>query len=233
MNLLAIDSVGKALRDGARRVSVLRNVSLQIGHGEYAVVWGLRASGRSTLLRIAAGIEPPDSGTVRFEGRDLNAGGGALGDGIGYCQKRFGSGECRGVRDQVTMGLLAHGTHPSRARMLASAALERCGALEIARAGIGELDRAETVRVALARTLALGPKLLVIDEPTNGVELMARDPILRLLREIADDGVAVLASAGESPALSGADRTLTLSGGQLRGQLEPELAPVVPLRRTA
>lgn len=233
MNLLAIDSVGKTLCDGARRVSVLRDVSLQIDRGEYAVVWGLRASGRSTLLRIAAGIEPPDSGAVRFEGRDLNAGGGALGDGIGYCQKRFGSGECRGVRDQVTMGLLARGTQPARARMLASTALERCGALELARARIGELDRAETVRVALAHTLTLDPKLLVIDEPTNGVELMARDPLLQLLRGIADEGIAVLASAAEPAGLSGADRTLALSEGQLRAGLEPELAQVVPLRRTA
>jgi energy-coupling factor transporter ATP-binding protein EcfA2 len=233
MSLLAIDSVGKTLRDGARCACVLRDVSLQMDRGEYAVVWGLRASGRSTLLRIAAGIEPPDYGTVRFDGRDLNAGGGALGEGIGYCQKRFGSGECRGVRDQVTMGLVARGTQPARARILASTALERCGVLEIARAGIGELDRAETVRVALARTLALAPKLLVIDEPTNGVELMARDPLLLLLRSIADDGVAVLASAGEPTALSGADRTLALSDGQLRGELEPELAQVVPLRRTA
>ena len=234
MSLLALEGVTRTLRGGAREVTALCEVSLELDQGEYTVVWGLRASGRSTLLRIAAGIEAPDTGTVRFEGRDLGAShGGELGEGIGYCQKRIGSGECRSVRDHVMMGLLARGIHPTRARTLACAALERCGAGELQRAGLGELDRADTVRVALARSLALGPRLLVIDEPTNGVELFARDSILLLLREIADDGIAVFASAGESTGLSGADRTLALSGGQLRGELVPALAPVVPLRRTA
>jgi D-xylose transport system ATP-binding protein len=70
---------------------------------------------------------------------------------------------------------------------------------------------------------------LIIDEPTNGVELMQRDGILLLLRALANDGIAVLASAAESADLSGADRTLALSDGELRGDPEPELATVVSL----
>jgi energy-coupling factor transporter ATP-binding protein EcfA2 len=233
MTLLALDGVCRSVRDGLRQVELLRGVTLEIEAGEYVVVWGLRNSGRSTLLRIAAGIEQPDAGSVRFEGRELRRAA-PLGTGIGYCQKRFGSGECRNVRDQVVMGLLALGLTAARARALAGEALERCGARELARCSPGELDRSEQVRVALARTLALGPRLLVIDEPTSGVELLQRDGILRLLRSIADDGLAVLASTGEPTGLSRADRTLALGGGELRGMLAPsELAPVVPLRRTA
>jgi len=234
MSLLALHRVSKTLRDGSRRRTVLREVSLEIDRGEYAVVWGLRASGRSTLLRIAAGIEPPDLGEVHFEGRQVAAGGeNVLGAGIGFCQKRFGSGECRHVRDQMAVGLLARGIGPAQAQAMVSAALERCGVRELAHAGLGELDRAETVLVAIARTLAVEPRLIVVDEPTNGVELLARDGILSLLRSIADDGTAVLASAGDAPALAGADRTLALSDGELRGTQVPELAPVVPLRRRA
>jgi energy-coupling factor transporter ATP-binding protein EcfA2 len=234
MSLLALENVATSVRDRGRTASVLRDVNLQLDRGEYVVVWGLRSSGRSTLLRVAAGVQAPDTGSVRFEGRELRAARGAeLGQGIGYCQKRLGSGECRTVREQVTMGLLARGSTPANARHLAAGALERCGALDLSRAPLTELDRSEVVRVALARTLALEPKLLVIDEPTNGVELMARDEILLLLRSIADDGVAVLASAGEPAGLSGADRTLALSDGELRGELAPVLAPVVPLRRSA
>jgi ABC-type sugar transport system ATPase subunit len=73
----------------------------------------------------------------------------------------------------------------------------------------------------------------VIDEPTSSVELLERDPILSLLRSLADEGIAVLMSTGDATALSGSDRALSLSEGELRGETSPELAPVVALRRLA
>jgi ABC-type sugar transport system ATPase subunit len=232
MSLLVIDRVTKTLREGTRMSVALREVTLEIDAGEYVVVWGLRCSGRSTLMRIAAGVEEPDRGVVRFEGHDLRERD-VLGEGIGFCQKRFGSDECPTVLDQVMMGLLARGIAQPVAGTLATAALERCGALGLARASTASLDEVERVCVAIARVLTHGPRLLVIDEPTNGVELLKRDSVLGLLRSIADDGTAVLASAGDATELSGADRTLALSDGELRGEIAPMFAEVVPLRRTA
>jgi ABC-type Mn2+/Zn2+ transport system ATPase subunit len=233
MTLLELEAVSKRVVDGPHPGTLLHEVSLDLARGEYVVVWGTRGSGRSTLLRVAAGVEVPDSGVVRFESKDLRGAGQELGEGIGYCLKRLRSSEGRNVLEQVMMGLLARGRSFGQARTCASAALERCGMLELARAGLLELDHGETVRVALARTLVQQPKLLVIDEPICGVELMARDEILALLRGIADEGVGVLASTSESAGLSGADRSLALSDGRLRGEVQAELAPVVPLRRTA
>jgi ABC-type multidrug transport system ATPase subunit len=94
-----------------------------------------------------------------------------------------------------------------------------------------ELSSAEAMRVALARTLALKPRLVAIDEPVKGVELIDRDPILSLLRSLADEGLTVLASTGESTGLSQADRGLILGDGELRGAPPPAPATVVPLRR--
>ena len=71
MSLLELERVAKRYRDGQLERVVLREVSLDLDGGELAVVWGLRRSGRSTLLRVAAGIEAPDEGVVRFDGRDL------------------------------------------------------------------------------------------------------------------------------------------------------------------
>jgi ABC-type sugar transport system ATPase subunit len=232
MSLLVIDRVTKTLREGGRMSIALREVTLEIDPGEYVVVWGLRCSGRSTLMRIAAGVEEPDRGVVRFEGHDLRERD-VLGEGIGFCQKRFGSDECPTVLDQVMVGLLARGIPQPVARTLAAAALERCGALGLARASAASLHEVERVYVAIARVLTHGPRLLVIDEPTNGVELLKRDSVLGLLRSIADEGTAVLASAGDATELSGADRTLALSDGELRGEIAPAFAEVVPLRRTA
>jgi ABC-type multidrug transport system ATPase subunit len=232
MSLLALRGVGKRYSDGPRERVVLDAVSLELEPGELVVVWGLRRSGRSTLLRVACGIEAPDSGTVYFDGLDLaKSGEGVLGTGIGYCQKTFRSNEGRTVLDEAMVSLLARGVPPAAARTRARAALERTGAEHCVDLRLGELDRAETIRVALARTLALRPRMLAIDEPVNGVELIERDSILSLLRSLADEGTTVFASTGESTGLSSADRALSLGEGQLRSGPVPGLAPVVALRR--
>lgn len=234
MSLLELSGVCKRSREGQLERFVLRDLDLALDARELTVVWGMRGSGRSTLLRIAAGVEAPDEGTVRFEGRDLAGHGGeALGAGIGYCQKTLTQGGSQSVLDLVMLALLARGVPARHARSRAREALERAGAAAAATAATSALDSAETVRVALARVLALAPRVLVIDDPIGGIDLLERDGILALLRRIADDGVAVLASTGESTGLSGADHTLTLSEGQLRGPAPAELADVLPLRRTS
>ena len=136
--------------------------------------------------------------------------------------------------DQVTTGQLTRGASLPVARARARAALSRVGAHRCAALRTSELDGGELVRVAIARALVHRPKLLVIDEPTLGVDLLVRDAILALLRSIADEGTAVLASAAETTGLAGADRALSLSDGQLRGELErPALAPVISIAHAA
>jgi ABC-type multidrug transport system ATPase subunit len=233
MSVLALEAVHKRYNGPARERTVLRDVSLEIERGELVVVWGLKGSGRSTLLRVAAGVEPVDSGTVRFEGRDLaEHGEGLLGGGLGYCERTLRCAEGQGVLEQVTVGLLARGVPSRQARSRAQRALARVELADTERR-LATLDVAETVRVALARTLALEPSLLVIDDPTRGVDLLERDGILALLRSLAEEDVAVLASTPESTGLAGADRALVISEGELRGAPPAELAPVLPLRRPA
>ena len=230
MSLLELCGVHKRYEDESGARTVLRDISLRVDPGELVVVWGLHRSGRSTLLRVAAGIEPPDVGTVRFDGRDLaSQGERLLGEGIGYCQKtlRFADGH-RGL-DHAMVGLLSRWVPPAKARLRALGALERAGVAHCARMTRRELSSAEAVRVALARTLALGPRLIVIDEPVKGVELSERDPLLALLRSLADEGLTVLASTGDSTGLSQADRGLVLGDGELRGAPPAELAAVLPL----
>jgi ABC-type sugar transport system ATPase subunit len=233
MSLLELRRVSKRYGRGMRERVALRDVSLQLDAGELVSVWGRRRSGRSTLLRVAAGVEAPDDGVVRFDGRELSGRcGEMLGHGIGYCRTTFQASEGEAVLDHVMVGQFAHGISPSLAEVRARAALERAGAQRCAARRPGELDCDEIVRVAIARALALDPRLLLVDEPTIGVDLLARDGILLLLQSLAREGTAVLMSTGESTGLSGA-RALTLSDGELHGAPARELAAVVPLRRLA
>ncbi len=233
MTLLEFEGVAKSFGRGVQRRVALRNVSLEIAQGEIVAVWGMRRSGRSTLLRVAAGIEQPDAGVVRFEGRDLaERGCDVLGAGIAYCRKSFRRSEGELVIDHLTVGQLARGVPPALAWRRARAALERTGTASCANRRPNELDSAEGMQVAIARAIALQPKLLLVDEPTIGIDLLARDAILLLLRSLADDGLAVLSSTGESTGLTGA-RALSLSDGELHGVPARGLAPVIPLRRSA
>jgi ABC-type cobalamin/Fe3+-siderophores transport system ATPase subunit len=234
MTLLVLDHVSRRHYHGAHERVVLRDISLTVDAGELVAIWGPRRSGRSTLLRVAAGIEPVDGGGVRFTGRELNARGGhALGRGIGYCRLEMREEGACGVLDELIVAQLAQGLPRAQARTRTHDALRRAGATHCTELKLHELDSAEAVRVAIARALVQKPSLLVIDEPVKGVDLLERDAILALLRALADEGVAVLVSAGEATALSGADRALALGEGVLRGEHQRELAPVLPLRRRA
>jgi ABC-type lipoprotein export system ATPase subunit len=232
MSLLALENVSKRYREGQRERIVLNEVSVELHAGELVAVWGTRRSGRTTLLRVAAGIETPDSGIVLFKGEDLaSTNETALGEGIGYVRKALHGSEDEGVLEQVAAPLLARGVGGERARGRARDALARTGAQACAAAKVSELGAGEVVRVTLARTLSLSPALIVIDDPVGTVELRERDGILALLRSLASDGMAVLTSTGEPDEMAGAHRALTLGEGELRGPRLPELAPVVALRR--
>jgi ABC-type lipoprotein export system ATPase subunit len=231
MSLLELEHVSKRYRQGQRERIVLDDVTLETRDGELVVIYGERRSGRTTLLRVAAGIETPEMGSVRFKGSELGQRRErVLGQGIGYVAKTLRSSEELGVLEQVAAPLLAHGMPASNARDTARDALTRAGAQDCMAAVVGELSAGESMRVCLARALALSPALVVIDEPADAISLSERDGILAQLRTLAREGTAVLASTGEPSELAGAHRALTLSGGRLHGPAMAELAPVVALR---
>jgi ABC-type ATPase involved in cell division len=232
MSLLSVERVTKRFRRGRLERIAVRDVSLDIESSELVAVWGARRSGRSTLLRIAAGIERPEDGRVVFEGRDLaRSRNGVLGRRLGYCQTCFSAARCGLVVEHVAAGLLAQRASPKDARRRGQELLFRVGAEHCSGLECHELDGAELVRVAIATALVTSPTLLVIDEPSSGVELLERDPLLALLRSIANEGTAVLMSTGDAQGLSGVDRALSIDNGELRGELAPVTAHVVPLRR--
>jgi ABC-type lipoprotein export system ATPase subunit len=234
MSLLELERVVKTVGRGPGQRSILRDISLQVDPGELVAIWGARRSGRSTLLRIAAGFTRPDEGVVRFQGEDLaGKAGDARRAGIAYCLTRHGSRESQVVLEQLVTDQVARGLGIEAAEKQARNALARTGGEPCAAARFNALDPAEAVRVALARALTQNPKLLLVDEPTLGVELSVRDEILRLLRSLADEGLAVLMTTGDAPCLSVADRKLSLDAGELHGNLSPRLARVVALRRSA
>lgn len=231
MSLLSLKDVTHRYRRGRVERVALRDVSLDLEAGELVGVRGVRRSGRTTLLRIAAGIELPEEGVVCFEGSDMaTCRDRVLGRRIGFSHRSFSIVEAGLVVEHVASSLLAQRTAPRIARRRAEAMLERVGAADCAGREPYELDGAEIVRVAIARALITDPAMLVTDEPTSGIGLLQRDPILALLRSIANEGTAVLMCTGDASDLSGFDRAMSIDVGELKGVERLPDASVVPLR---
>jgi ABC-type multidrug transport system ATPase subunit len=233
VSLLALERVSKTYRRSRRELRALRDISLEVGAGELVGVWGGRFSGRTTLLRIAAGLEAPDSGRVLFDGIEVaEHPEGTLRRRIAYCHAGFAPAHAELVVEHVAVPLLAVGTRIDRACTRAQAMLDRVGAGACAELRPHELAQGELMRVVLARALLQRPQLLLIDEPASGVDLLERDDLLTTLRVIAkDERVAVLLTASETAGLAGVDRVLALSDGSLHGDAVPHAAEVVPLKR--
>ncbi len=235
MGLLVLDRVWKRVSHGQppqRERIALRDVSLELNPGELVAVLGRRRSGRSTLLHVAAGLEPPSDGTVSFAGIDLSRRE-MLGidGGIAYCSMRFADVIGESVVEQVAAPMLGGHRSPLAARTRAHELLQRVGADRVAELDPRQLEPAEAIRVALARALVGDPRLLLIDEPVLGVSLTERDVVLDLVASLARrEGLAILMTIDNATEVRGSDRVLALDAGELRGPAIPATAPVLPLR---
>jgi ABC-type lipoprotein export system ATPase subunit len=172
MSLLTLEHVHKTYRRGSRTVAALDDVSLRVEPGEHVAVWGDRRSGRTTLLRIAAGLEKPDRGIVRFAGDTAGGRGWVRASPLATRQA---------IVDYVALPLLARGVEAAEAHERAREHLAKVGASSCAGMRAGELEASDLLRVALAQVLATGPRLIVVDEPTRDVDVLEREPIMDLL----------------------------------------------------
>jgi ABC-type multidrug transport system ATPase subunit len=233
MSLLELDHVSKSYGRPPHERRALEDVSLELDCGETAAVWGMRRSGRSTLLRVAAGVEAPDEGSVRLEGHDLRGRGSEpLRAEIAYCRK-LDALPSASVFEELIKYPLSCGFAPRTAARMLRAALGRAGAADCAKRTFAELEASGRLRVQIAGALLRRPKLIVADEPTLGLSLREREELIALLRELADDGLAILYSTDNATGFLGADRALTIDRGRLAGQITPKLAEVIPLRKLA
>lgn len=220
--LLSLREVAKSYRRGERRIKVLVDVSLDLLPRDVVAVVGSRYEGKTTLLKVAAGIEVPDAGTVRLDGHDLTRSSQQersrlLGSSVAWTD---GSGPAVHLRvlDYVALPIVM-AAHLSRrkAEERAMAALERVSAAGCARARWGELSNWERVLVSLARAVAGEPRLLIVDELLDGLGVRRTREASALLASFARDfRCAILMSASELDAALIADRVYWFERGHLK-----------------
>ncbi|MFF5234722.1 sugar ABC transporter ATP-binding protein [Dactylosporangium sp. NPDC000521] len=221
---------------GAARLSVhsganhkLRGVDVTLRAGEILGIGGLQGSGRSALARAIFGADPFTAGTVELDGArvQLRSPRAAIRAGIAYVtEDRKGEGIVAGQSVLDNALLAGRAVFPGwRGRTDRTVKVrDLLAAVEVHAAGedqeIRFLSGGNQQKVVLARWLALGPKVLLFDEPTRGIDVGAKSAIHDLVRKLAREGAAVLMISSELPELLGmSDRIVVMRDGAVAGEL--------------
>jgi rhamnose transport system ATP-binding protein len=214
------------------RESGVRDVSLSVRSGEILGLAGLVGAGRTEVARILFGLTPADSGTIRVLGNavTIESPGDAVALGIAYVpedRRRHGIIPPMSVGDNATLatlgvistgGLLDRG----KARTLATTLTAKMGVKTPSiDTPVGDLSGGNQQKVALARWLATNPRVLILDEPTQGIDVGAKAEIHRLMGELAKKGLAIIMISSELPEILGmSDRIAVMHGGTILGTLD-------------
>jgi ABC-type lipoprotein export system ATPase subunit len=204
-------------------VAALRGLTLSVDRGELCVVLGPCVAGKSTLVRVVAGLERPSAGSVVVDGLDLGAARASTVSQhrarvVGYADQHYWRALSADLTAEELVGVplglrgVAAGDRRRRARAL----LERVELLDRADARPGELSGGEQQRIALCAALAHSPPLLVADEPTGELDESSARGVLDLLAELArEQGAAALIVSHDPSSAAIADRVVHVRDGRI------------------
>jgi rhamnose transport system ATP-binding protein len=230
-----IGDVRLAVQNLCRR-SGFREISLEVRSGEIVGLAGLVGAGRSEVARAVFGIDPYDAGEVYVDGRKLPPGDvrAAVNMGLGLVpedRQREGLVLHMSVSENLSLAVLRRLTRAGLVHRRTERELTRrlLDALNITAAGPAApaetLSGGNQQRLVLGKWLAARPRVLILDEPTRGVDVAAKAQVHRLIRNLADDGMATLVISSELPELlSICDRVLVMREGRISGELDGRVA---------
>ena len=195
--------------------AALDGVSLSVGRGDVFGLLGPDGAGKSTLMRIVATVLRPTSGTARTLGLDTVEDSTGIKRRIGYMSQRFGLYPDLTVAENVRFYADLYGVDPDSRARRSGELLRRVGMLEFARRPAGKLSGGMKQKLALVCALIHTPELLVLDEPTNGVDPVSRREFWKLLREMAGGDLTVIVSTAYLEEAEWCDRMALLHEGRV------------------
>jgi putative ABC transport system ATP-binding protein len=221
--LIELAGVEKTYRIGQIESRALRGVDLAIGAGEMVAVVGPSGSGKSTVLNMITGIDRPTAGTVRFDGRSL----GELGEeelavwrgaNVGIIFQFFQLLPTLNALENAVLPLDFLRRGPRRERYaVARRNLELVGLADKAEHLPAELSGGEQQRVAIARSLAADPRLIVGDEPTGNLDTVTAAEMFELLQRLNGEGKTILFVTHDRDLAARAQRIVEIRDGRVVG----------------
>jgi putative ABC transport system ATP-binding protein len=221
VGVVKLDHVNKAYEEGGVQRTILRDVSIEFGCGEFAVLLGKSGSGKSTLLNLIGGIDAPTSGEVWIDGQAITR----MSDTertlyrrrhIGFVFQAFNLIPTLTVRENVMLPLELTGRPSPEARRRAEALLDQVGLAHRMDAFPDRLSGGEQQRVAIARALINDPLVVLADEPTGNLDYDTGKLVLDLLDTLTRRAGKNLIMVTHSEEVVGiADRVFRLREGKL------------------
>ncbi|MGL4743655.1 MAG: amino acid ABC transporter ATP-binding protein [Dermatophilaceae bacterium] len=214
--LVVLDRVNKHFGD----LHVLQDINLSVDAGEVVILIGPSGSGKSTLCRTINRLETFENGTITIDGQQLPSEGKALAAlraDVGMVFQQFNLFAHKTILENVTLGpIKVRGMSTADAEKRATELLERVGVAHQAAKYPAQLSGGQQQRVAIARSLAMDPKVMLFDEPTSALDPEMINEVLDVMVELARSGMTMIVVTHEMGfARKVANRVVFLDGGQV------------------
>jgi peptide/nickel transport system ATP-binding protein len=231
--LLTAQHLRRSYVQGATNTQALRDVSLSLAAGEFVVITGPSGSGKSTLLGLLGGFEPPDGGTVSWEGQDISELPVARlahlrATRLGVVFQALGLLPMLTAGENISLALLVSGWTESAARRAAETWLRRLGLAGRIDHRVAELSLGQQQRVAVARALAHEPAIVLADEPTTEMDHEAAQIVLDALEEVTHRQGGVILACHEQPSLHRSTQVIGLRDGSPTEEPSPAVPEASP-----
>lgn len=232
--MVTLRQLSKTYSRGEAIVTALRDVNLEIKPGEFCAFVGPSGCGKSTLLNLVAGLDLPTSGEILLDGqptKDLTSYEWTKmrRETIGIVFQAFHLVHGLTAEENVALPLMLRGEHGGEIAKRVEGMLDRVGMIHRRRHRTAELSGGEQQRIAIARALAHGPRLLLADEPTGNIDSHQGADIMALIRELAiAGGQTVLLVTHSVQAAQAADYVWTMRDGQLVSRTDRMTELVTP-----
>jgi putative ABC transport system ATP-binding protein len=226
--VITLEGITKVYRTGEVEVAALKGISLHIPEGEFVAIMGPSGSGKSTLMNLIGCLDQPSSGRYILDGYDVSA----LTDDqlawirnrkIGFVFQSYNLIPRASAVHNVEMPLIYAGDSMQR-RERAMAALESVGLLERAGHLPSELSGGQQQRVAVARALVTDPAILLADEPTGNLDSESSIEIMKLLRDLNQQGRTIVLITHEPDIAAFAQRVVRVRDGVIVSDERPSVA---------
>jgi glutamate transport system ATP-binding protein len=221
--MISMQSVDKHFGD----LHVLKNINLDVPRGQVVVVLGPSGSGKSTLCRTINRLEPIDSGTITIDGQPLPEEGKKLAElrsEVGMVFQSFNLFAHKTILDNVTLApQKVRKVSKEQARTTAIELLERVGIANQKDKYPAQLSGGQQQRVAIARSLAMNPKVMLFDEPTSALDPEMINEVLAVMTDLATEGMTMVVVTHEMGfARRASQRIIFMADGAVVEDAEPE-----------
>jgi drug efflux transport system ATP-binding protein len=219
---LVLEGVSKAFHPGGRTIQALDGLTLSVGSGRVTGLIGPDGAGKTTLMWHAAALLRTDAGSVRVLGIDAAAEPLAVQSAIGYMPQRFGLYEDLSVRENLDLYADLQGVPMPERQGRYDELLRMVGLTPFTRRLAGQLSGGMKQKLGLACTLVRPPRLLLLDEPTVGVDPVSRRELWAIVyRLVREEGMSVFLSTAYLDEAERCDQVVLLHQGRLLGQGSP------------